>query len=894
MADIFGTDLNDILNGTTDPDFITGGAGDDVIDGNFGSDIIEGGSGNDELLGAPGNDTLTGGSGNDILTGGNGNDLLNGTDSTAVGSGEIDTLTGSGGTDTYILGDANQAYYVAAGAADYAVITDFNPLQETIQLKGIPADYSLVQAGNDVELYFNGELIAILQNQTTTALDLDSNTFRYVGSGLDLVGTPGDDLLEGGPGFDTIQGGDGNDTIIGGDGRDTLNGDAGNDTISGDGGNDTINGGDGNDVIDGGDGNDTIDAGFNDDIVTGGAGDDVINAAPGFDVVMGGAGNDTINGGGQDDTLNGTDSVAVGAGEVDVLTGGGGNDRFILGDETQAYYTTAGEADFVRITDFATNGDVIQLHGTAADYSLTQVGADVELRYNGELVGILANRTATALDLNAAYFNYVMAVNTAPTGVDDAITTDEDTSVTIAIADLLGNDTDPDTGDTLSLVSFDASGSIGSVTQVGDTLVYTPAATANSLSANETATDSFTYILADSNGEQSSATVNITINGVNDAPTAQGESFTIDEDTSLTVAIADLLSNDSDVDSNDTLALASVGNALNGTVSLDDNGNVIFTPDADFFGDASFEYTISDGQGGEATATVAISVNEVIENTAPTTTGLESFKVTDNAPNTVIDLFSLFSDAEQADEDLTYSLVGNTNNSLFAGITLDAAAGTFTLDYASGAHGSADFTLRATDAEGSFVDTTFTVSVFNATSYGDYITGTAGQDVFRGGRGNDILKGFAGDDILRGNSGHDALYGGEGNDDLRGGEGYDFLSGGDGNDILNGTGTFDKGSWEIDVLLGGAGNDIFVLGDEANAYYTGGYLLDYALIKDFDNQEDTLQLKGAASDYRTYASGSTTYLYKVQKLFWFSTQDLIAVVQGDQVDLHSSAIEFVG
>ena len=62
-----------------------------------------------------------------------------------------------------------------------------------------------------------------------------------------------------------------------------------------------------------------------------------------------------------------------------------------------------------------------------------------------------------------------------------------------------------------------------------------------------------------------------------------------------------LLENDRDRDRN-SLTLSAVDNAVNGTVAIDEEGNVIFTPAADFAGDASFEYTVDDGQGAEAIA----------------------------------------------------------------------------------------------------------------------------------------------------------------------------------------------------------------------------------------------------------------------------------------------------
>ncbi|MEB3885641.1 Ig-like domain-containing protein, partial [Lyngbya sp. CCY1209] len=68
---------------------------------------------------------------------------------------------------------------------------------------------------------------------------------------------------------------------------------------------------------------------------------------------------------------------------------------------------------------------------------------------------------------------------------------------------------------------------------------------------------------------------------------------------------AALLGNDTDPE-NDTLSIESVSNPSNGTVELDADGNVIFTPESGFTGDATFEYTINDGNGGTDTATVTV------------------------------------------------------------------------------------------------------------------------------------------------------------------------------------------------------------------------------------------------------------------------------------------------
>ena len=84
MADITGTNSDDVIVGTPGPDLIKGLGGNDTLSGL---------GGNDTLLGGGGNDTLNGGDDNDTLKGQGGSDTLNG------GAGD-DTLIGGPGTDT--------------------------------------------------------------------------------------------------------------------------------------------------------------------------------------------------------------------------------------------------------------------------------------------------------------------------------------------------------------------------------------------------------------------------------------------------------------------------------------------------------------------------------------------------------------------------------------------------------------------------------------------------------------------------------------------------------------------------------------------------------------------------------------------------------------------------
>ena len=93
----------------------------------------------------------------------------------------------------------------------------------------------------------------------------------------------------------------------------------------------------------------------------------------------------------------------------------------------------------------------------------------------------------------------------------------------------------------------------------------------------------------------------------NHEPVAEDDEALTVENTEVILLGSSLLANDTDLDGN-SLSLTAVGNATNGTVTKDEQGNAIFTPELNFSGDASFEYTISDGQGGTATATVTVTV----------------------------------------------------------------------------------------------------------------------------------------------------------------------------------------------------------------------------------------------------------------------------------------------
>lgn len=189
--------------------------------------------------------------------------------------------------------------------------------------------------------------------------------------------------------------------------------------------------------------------------------------------------------------------------------------------------------------------------------------------------------------------------NQAPDAVNDSVSTPFNTAVTIAV---LGNDTDPNAGDSLHVTNLGQGTGGAAVLNADGTITYTPGSTFSGV-------DSFVYGIADGAGLADSATVTITVGApppVNRTPVAVNDSGVTNVNTAATIAV---LANDSDPDA-DVLHVSGVTNVVNGSAVVNAAATaVVFTPAANFSGLASFSYGITDGRGGSATANVTITVN---------------------------------------------------------------------------------------------------------------------------------------------------------------------------------------------------------------------------------------------------------------------------------------------
>ncbi len=190
--------------------------------------------------------------------------------------------------------------------------------------------------------------------------------------------------------------------------------------------------------------------------------------------------------------------------------------------------------------------------------------------------------------------------NDAPLAIADSFSVDEGAADTV---NLITNDVDADDGlDPVSL-AITVNPLYGTVTVNGDgTVTYTH-------NGSETLTDSFRYTLRDNTGAISNqATVSLTINAVNDAPTAVPENYTVNEGASATLAI---LSNDSDADDGiDVSTLAITRNPVNGTLVVNAAGTVSYLHDGSETLADNFSYSVDDFSGATSnTVTVLLTIS---------------------------------------------------------------------------------------------------------------------------------------------------------------------------------------------------------------------------------------------------------------------------------------------
>ena len=220
---------------------------------------------------------------------------------------------------------------------------------------------------------------------------------------------------------------------------------------------------------------------------------------------------------------------------------------------------------------------------------------------------------------NATVSITVNPVNDAPVAAADSFNVDEDGTLAEPGPGVLDNDADVE-GDTLS-VALVSDVSHGTLTLGSDgSFTYAPSPDFHGI-------DSFTYHAFDGTDYSSPATVSLNVLPVNDAPVAVNDSYSVDEDATLTIAAPGVLANDSDIDG-DPLAAILISGPAHGTLSPNGDGSFVYSPEADYHGSDSFAYRAYDGALHSETAIVSIEVSAA--NDAPVARGRSYVTTTSN------------------------------------------------------------------------------------------------------------------------------------------------------------------------------------------------------------------------------------------------------------------------
>jgi VCBS repeat-containing protein len=195
-------------------------------------------------------------------------------------------------------------------------------------------------------------------------------------------------------------------------------------------------------------------------------------------------------------------------------------------------------------------------------------------------------------------------VNQAPVANNDGYSTNEDTTLNVAAPGVLGNDTDADSDPLTAHLSSGPSHASSFTLNLNGSFTYTP-------DTNWNGTDSFQYRAYDGSLYSNVATVQITVNAVNDAPVADNDAYTTDEDTTLNVAAPGVLDGDTDADGDPLTAQLDTGPAHAQSFMLNPDGSFLYDPDLNWFGTDTFTYHANDGTADSNVAIVTITVNPV-------------------------------------------------------------------------------------------------------------------------------------------------------------------------------------------------------------------------------------------------------------------------------------------
>ncbi len=301
-------------------------------------------------------------------------------------------------------------------------------------------------------------------------------------------------------------------------------------------------------------------------------------------------------------------------------------------------------------------------------------------------------------------------VNTAPTVLDRSVEVNEDGTASIT---LTGSDEE---GDTLSFTVLSQPKN-GTLSGTAPSLSYSP-------NANYSGSDSFSYKANDGVADSNTATVTITVNGINDNPEAANQDVEVNEDGTASITLTG-----SD-EEEDTLSFTVLSQPKNGTLS-GTAPTLSYSPNANYSGNDSFSYKANDGSADSNAATVTITVNGI--NDKPEVAN-QSVDVDEDGSVSIT-----LSGSDEEGDTLSFTVLSQPKNGTLSGTAPS-------LSYSPNANysGSDSFTFKANDGKADSNTATVTINVIKkeadepvlSLSKAEYEKGEVIKVSFSGGPGN--------------------------------------------------------------------------------------------------------------------------------------------------------------
>ncbi|MGH9991757.1 MAG: Ig-like domain-containing protein, partial [Nitrososphaera sp.] len=326
------------------------------------------------------------------------------------------------------------------------------------------------------------------------------------------------------------------------------------------------------------------------------------------------------------------------------------------------------EGDSIMITNITQPS-----HGTAVLNPDNSVTYTPDPNYNGQDSFDFTVSDGNGGEATGTVTITVGAVNDVPLSNDGSASVDEDTA-----SDIQLNATDVD-GDsmTFTMLSMPSHGAAIMTDSVNGIVEYTT-------DLNYNGPDLFTFQTTDGTADSNIATISITVNAVNDDPTANDDNSVGTEDNPVALNV---LANDLDVEG-DALTVDSIPqDPAHGIAVINGDNTITYTPELDFNGTDSFEYRIQDGNGGSSTGTVTITIGAV--NDAPVSDDGSATSDEDSFADIVLN-------ATDSDGDtLSYSVISMPSHGTLEVMSGDGGLVRYTP--AANFNGNDEFSFQTTD-----------------------------------------------------------------------------------------------------------------------------------------------------------------------------------------------------